>query len=444
MRILYMPKTKYWVKFETNMHFENNQKFAQNLDSADKLKQYKEEFIFPSNSDNVPTLYFCGNSLGLQPKGALHSLQVELTDWGKLGVEGHFHGNNPWFHYHKFLTDYSANVVGANPIEVVVMNHLTVNLHLLFATFYRPTKNRFKIIMEAGAFPSDMYAIESQALFHGLNPDEVIIEISPRDGEFTLRTEDILDTIEQNKTDTALVFFSGVQYYTGQYFDIRSITQKAHEVGAFAGFDLAHAAGNLDLKLHEWDVDFAAWCSYKYLNSGPGNVGGVFIHEKHCTNPSTPRLSGWWGHQEESRFLMKKGYIPELGAAGWQLSNAPVFGMAVHLVSLKLFETAKIENLRNKSIQLTNYLQFVLEDAKSKNLDLDFNIITPSDSNSRGAQLSLLFEKNGRAVFDHITKNNSIVDWREPNVIRIAPAPLYNSFEDVQKLGEIFASFSKI
>ena len=422
-----------------NHNFENTPEFAQNCDQNDALASFKNEFIFPVNHNNETQIYFCGNSLGLQPKSAKDALQIELEDWGKWGVEGHFHGRKPWFHYHKFLTEHAAEVVGAKPIEVVVMNQLTVNLHLLMVSFYRPTKERYKIIMEAGAFPSDMYAIESQVIHHGFNYKDAVIEIEPRKGEHTLRTEDILQTIEEHKNELAVVFFSGVQYYTGQYFNIPEITKKAHEVGAIAGFDLAHAAGNIDLQLHDWDVDFAAWCSYKYLNSGPGNVSGIYIHEKHCTNPNTLRFSGWWGYQESQRFLMKKGYIPENGAAGWQLSNAPVFGMAVHLASLEIFHNAGIKNLRAKSLKLTSYLEFVLRDTLSKNANLSFEIITPQ--NERGAQLSLLTDSKGKALFDHLTNSNIIADWREPNVIRIAPAPLYNSFQDVYILGQALLSF---
>jgi kynureninase len=321
------------------------------------------------------------------------------------------------------------------------MNQLTVNLHLLMASFYQPNNQRYKIIMEAGAFPSDMYAVESQVRFHGYNYDDAVIELKPREGEHTLRTDDILQSIEDHKDEIALVFFSGVQYYTGQLFDIQKITQKAHEIGAIAGFDLAHAAGNAELQLHDWDVDFAAWCSYKYLNSGPGNVSGVFIHEKHATNPNTFRLSGWWGYREDKRFLMQRGYQPEPGAAGWQMSNAPVFGMAVHLSSLELFHKAGIHNLRNKSIELTSFLEFVLKQVQIENPKLKFEIITPTNPNERGAQLSLLVLENGKNIFDHLTNNHIIADWREPNVIRIAPTPLYNTFEDVFKLGEVLSMY---
>ncbi len=423
------------------MNFQNTLQFAREKDQQDSLKEFRNEFIFTTNNSGTPQLYFCGNSLGLQPKSAKNALENELQDWAKWGVEGHFHGRKPWFHYHKFLTDYSAEVVGAKPIEVVVMNQLTVNLHLLMASFYQPSKQRYKIIMEAGAFPSDMYAVESQVRFHGYEYDDAVIELKPRTGEHTLRTDDILQSIEDHKDEIALVFFSGVQYYTGQLFDIKKITEKAHEIGAIAGFDLAHAAGNAELHLHDWNVDFAAWCSYKYLNSGPGNVSGVFIHEKHSVNPNTFRLSGWWGYREDKRFLMQRGYQPEPGAAGWQMSNAPVFGMAVHLSSLEIFHKAGIQNLRKKSVELTSYLEFVLREVQITNPKLKFEIITPSNSNERGAQLSLLVLENGKTIFDHLTNNQIIADWREPNVIRIAPTPLYNSFEDVFQLGEVLSRF---
>lgn len=424
------------------MQFQNSLTFARNLDQQDKLAHFRNEFYFPKNQKGETQIYFCGNSLGLQPKSAAAALNVELEDWSIWGVEGHFHGRKPWFHYHKFLTQHAAEIVGAKPIEVVVMNQLTVNLHILMASFYKPSGKKYKIIMEAGAFPSDMYAVESQVTFHGYNYDDAVIEVSPKPGEFTLQTQDILDAIEKNKDEIALVFFSGVQYYTGQYFDIKSITQKAHEIGAIAGFDLAHAAGNINLQLHDWNVDFAAWCSYKYLNSGPGNVSGIYIHEKHSTNPDQHRLAGWWGYREDKRFLMQKGYVSEPGAAGWQMSNAPVFGMAVHSASLEIFNRAGINNLREKSVQLTGYLEFILNDVQSKNQQIKFQIITPSDSQQRGAQLSLLVEENGKRIFDFLTENNVIADWREPNVIRIAPAPLYNNFEDVHRLGEILTAFS--
>jgi len=433
------------------MNVEINRNYAKEQDQQDPFKSFKEEFIFPENTHGNEVVYLCGNSLGLQPKSAQKALINELEDWAKWGVEGHFHGRKPWFHYHKFLTDFTAEIAGANPHEVVVMNQLTVNLHLLLFSFYKPTfdtltgkPKRFKLLMEAGAFPSDMYAVQTHIESRGLNYDDTVVELSPRAGEHTLRTEDILQTIASLGDTLALCFFSGVQYYTGQLFNIPAITQAAHQVGAMAGFDLAHAAGNVPLKLHDWKVDFAAWCSYKYLNSGPGNVSGVFIHEKHSLNPQTPRLAGWWGHKEDVRFLMKRGYIPEPGAAGWQMSNAPVFGMAVHLASLEIFHRAGgVDKLRIKSLQLTAFLEASIYEANKKNKHLQFTIISPSNPEERGCQLSILTAENGKAVFDFLCQNDIIADWREPNVIRMAPTPLYNSFSDIYRLHEVLCSFNE-
>ena len=408
--------------------FTNTLEFAKSLDAHDVLAKYRQEFYFPK-LNGKEAIYLTGNSLGLQPKTALAALEQELEDWKNYGVEGHFHGKNPWFHYHKFLTEKAAKVVGALPHEVVVMNNLTVNLHLMMVSFYRPTATRYKIIMEAGAFPSDQYAMESQVRFHGYNPEDAIIEIAPREGEYHLRTEDIIDTINKNAGETALIMFSGVQYYSGQAFNMEAITAAGHQHGITVGFDLAHAAGNLLLKLHDWNVDFAVWCGYKYLNSGPGGVSGVFVNERFANIPELPRFAGWWGHKESERFLMKKGYIPEYGAAGWQLSNAPVLTMAVHNASLSIFEETGMEALTTKSKTLTAYLQYVLEQS-GKGL----KIITPEQ---RGCQLSILTDANGKALFEHLQNHSIIADWREPNVIRMAPTPLYNSFEDVWRVGEV-------
>lgn len=411
------------------------------LDEKDPLKGFRPEFIIPPSPANngERAIYLCGNSLGLQPKRALEYIKQEFDDWAHFGVEGHFHGRRPWFHYHKNLTEHTATLVGALPSEVVVMNQLTVNLHLLLVSFYRPSKKRFKIIMEAGAFPSDMYTIQSQVEYHGFSYQDAVVEIAPEPGEYHLKTENILKTINEHADELALVFFSGVQYYTGQLFDIPVITQAAHAAGALAGFDLAHAAGNALLQLHDWQVDFAAWCSYKYLNSGPGNVSGVFIHEKHGNNCDLPRFAGWWGHKEDIRFKMEKGFIPESGAAGWQLSNAPVFGMAAHLASLEIFSRAGMNNLKEKSEQLSSYLWFWLEYAKSKNRHLDFTIITPKDQCA--AQISILTHKNGKSLFEFLAKKGIICDWREPNVIRMAPVPLYNSYREMYQTGKAFFDY---
>ncbi len=421
------------------MNFENSLSFARNSDANDPLRHFRDEFHIPEH-DGKPCYYFTGNSLGLQPKAAENALKTELQDWKNLGVEGHFQGTNPWMHYHKFLSDHAALVVGAKPIEVVVMNQLTSNLHFLFVSFYRPTLSRYKIIMEAGAFPSDMYLVESQVKFHGFQPGDAIIEVKPRPGEHSIRNEDILQAIEDHKDELALVFFSGVQYYTGQVFNIRDITEKAHACGAIAGFDLAHAAGNIDLKLHDWGVDFAAWCSYKYLNSGPGSVAGAFVNEKYSDDPTLPRFAGWWGHYEPERFKMLKGYIPEQGAAGWQVSNAPVLSMSVHKVSLEIFARAGMEKIVEKGQRLNAYLSYVIKEAQHSNPLIQLEIITP-EMPERGCQLSLLTGENGKSLFDHLTQNGVVADWRHPNVIRMAPVALYNTFEDIYQFGQILQSY---
>jgi len=419
------------------MQWENTEEFASDLDARDELSSFRGEFYIPQ-VNGKESIYFTGNSLGLQPKSARAALEQEMKDWEELGVEGHFHGKNPWFHYHKFLTEGAAYIAGAKPIEVVVMNNLTVNLHFMMVSFYRPSGNRYKILMEGGAFPSDMYAMESQVKFHGYAYDDAVIEMTPREGEYHLRTEDIVQTIEEHADELALVMFSGVQYYTGQAFDIPAITKAAHNAGSLCGFDLAHAAGNLQLSLHDWGVDFAVWCSYKYLNSGPGGVSGVFVHERHANDADLPRFAGWWGHKEDVRFQMERGYIPEPGAAGWQLSNAPVLSMSVHKASLEMFQEAGIERLVEKGSKLNAYLEFVVQEAGRLNERLKFDIITPQE---RGCQLSVLTGANGKELFDYLTAEGVIVDWREPNVIRMAPVPMYNSFMDVFRFGELLRNF---
>ena len=414
-----------------------SKQIAEDLDNNDPLREYRSQFYIPSGKTRKEQLYFTGNSLGLQPKSVRSHIQQELDDWKNYGVEGHFHGKNPWFSYHHFF-EKEANVVGAKKDEVVVMNNLTVNLHLLLVSFYRPSSKRYKIIMEAGAFPSDMYVIESQVKHHGYEYDDAVIELEPRQGEHHLRTEDIVKAIEEAGDELALLFFSGVQYYTGQYFDIKTLTAAAHKVGAIAGFDCAHAAGNVKLQLHDWGVDFAAWCTYKYMNSGPGGVSGVFIHEKHGNNPDLPRFAGWWGHRESERFQMKRGYIPEPGAAGWQLSNAPVITMAAHKASLDMFDEVGMDALVIKGQKLNRFLEDVIIEAQAANQKLAFEIITPED---RGCQLSMLTNENGKSLFDYLTANDVIADWREPNVIRLAPVPFYNSFMDVWEFGELLKKF---
>lgn len=422
------------------MDFINSLEFARQQDNTDKLSSFRDKFFFPE-INGKRALYFCGNSLGLQPKTASDALQQELNDWAKFAVEGHFHAKNPWFSYEKMFDEPLANLLGAKPSEVCAMGSLTNNLHLLLVSFYRPTAKRFKILCEEKPFVSDQYALESQVKFHGLNPEETIVELKPRVGEFTLRTEDILSKIEELKDELALVMIGGVNYYTGQAFDMKSITEAAHKAGAIAGYDLAHAAGNLAVHLHDWNVDFACWCSYKYLNSGPGSVAGIFVHERHGNNKTLPRFAGWWGNDPETRFKMEKGFVPAQGADGWQLSNAPVFSMAVHKAALDIFDEAGIENLREKSLQLTGFLEFIIDEENSRNSEVEIpkskiTILTPRDKNQRGCQLSLIFSENGKQIHEQLLKAGIITDWRNPDVIRLAPVPLYNSFEDVWKFGD--------
>ena len=416
-----------------NIQFQNTRSFAKELDDADALSDFRDKFHFPRLNGKKAT-YFCGNSLGLQPKNAKKYFDEELSDWAQWGVDGHFHSTRPWFKYHHFFTESLAKIVGAKKTEVVAMNTLTVNLHLLMASFYRPTKKRYKIIMEAGAFPSDMYAMETQAKLAGFNPKNAVVEVKPRKGKHLIDEDDILKAIERNKSSVAVVVFGGVNYYTGQLFDMEKITKAAHKAGALCGFDLAHAVGNVPLQLNKWKVDFACWCSYKYLNSGPGGVGGVFVHEKHAKNPKTPRLAGWWGYEEKTRFQMTKGFKPMKSAESWQMSNAQVFNMAAHRASLDIFDQTSINALREKSIMLTAYAEYLLELVQTENKKLAFEIITPKSHNQRGAQLSMLFSKNGKRVFKHLEKNNIVIDYREPNVLRFAAVPMYNNFQDLYEL----------
>lgn len=417
--------------------FVNSLAAAQALDAADPLKSYRERFYIPTFHEKG-VRYFTGNSLGLQPKSAQAYVQQEMDDWAKWGVEGHFHGKNPWFSYHEFLTEKAARVVGALPKEVVVTHSLTTNLHLLMVSFYRPSGTRTKILCEAKAFPSDLYALESQVRFHGLNPDVDLVGLAPREGEHLLREEDVLAKIAELGDTLALIMIGGVNYYTGQLMDMPAITKAGHAVGAIVGFDLAHAAGNIHLKLHDWDVDFAAWCSYKYLNSGPGGVSGMYVHERFANRPDLPRFAGWWGYDKATRFLMEPGFKPMEGAEGWQLSNAPVISMAVHWASLEIFDEVGMERLNEKTVLLTGYLEFILDELTAKYKDqCRFEIITPREKTRRGAQLSILVHGKGKALFDALSANGVVADWREPNVIRVAPVPLYNSFEDVYYLGKL-------
>lgn len=417
------------------MHFENSRAFSRKMDKEDPLRAFRKKFRIPQRNGQ-PAIYFTGNSLGLQPKTAKQFLNEELEDWAQLGVEGHVHGRRPWIDYHKQSKKALSKIVGAKPIEVVAMNHLTVNLHLLLVSFFRPTSQRYKILVEAGSFSSDQYVFESQLAFHGLNEKDALIELQPRNGETFLRTEDIIQAIEENSNELALILFGGVQYYTGQLFDIRAITAAGHKAGAVVGFDLAHAVGNVVLNLHHDEVDFAAWCSYKYLNSGPGAVGGAFVHERHSSRSDLPRFAGWWGHLADERFKMKKGFRPMPGVDGWQLSNHPVLPAAVHLSSLEIIAEAGMKNLRKKSEKLTGYLEFILDQADPDHVF--FELITPRDPRQRGCQLSLLMKKHGRKIFEWIVQSGIVADWREPDVIRLAPAPLYNTFEEVYRFGEAF------
>jgi kynureninase len=420
------------------MNFQNTQEFAKQLDAQDELKHFRDQFYIPMMHGNE-CIYFTGNSLGLQPKSTQDYVLNELEDWATLGVEGHFHARNPWMPYHEIFPQQLSKIVGCLSNEVVVMNQLTVNLHLLMVSFYRPTKTKYKIICEAKAFPSDQYALESQVKFHGFDYDDAVIEIAPRADENCIRTEDILAAIEEHKDSLALVIFGGVNYYTGQVFDMKTITAAAHKVGVFCGFDLAHAAGNIELHLHDWDVDFACWCSYKYLNSGPGGVSGVYIHEKHCTNTDLQRFAGWWGYEKETRFKMGKGFKAIPTAEGWQLSNAPILSMAAHKAALDIVEEAGMTRLSAKAKMLSNYLLFVID---AVNANQNIEVITPRNEAEKGCQVSMLMKQNGKQIFDELTKQGVIADWREPNVIRIAPVPLYNSFEDVWKFGDIITKLN--
>ncbi len=421
--------------YNFSMTYENSLSFARQLDAEDPLREFRSRFFIPE-VEGKEAIYLCGNSLGLQPKSARDAVERELEHWQKLAVEGHFEGRQPWLTYHKQFKEPIGQLVGALPHETVVMNNLTANLHLLMTSFYQPTPDRYKVLMEGGAFPSDQYAVESQAALHGFSPEEAIVEVHPRPGEYTLRTEDITRTIEEHAGSLALVLFGGINYYTGQVFDMEAIAKAAHRAGARVGFDLAHAIGNVPVHLHDWEADFAVWCSYKYLNSGPGGVAGAFVHEKHADS-RLPRLAGWWGYDEESRFQMQKGFRPMYGADGWQLSNGPILLMAPHQAALAIFQEAGMENLRAKSKKLTGYLEFILTSGSL--LKEYIQIITPAQPEWRGCQLSLLLPRIGKKVFEQISKAGVTGDWREPDVIRLSPIPLYNSFEDVFRCGQILS-----
>jgi kynureninase len=417
----------------TAYSFKNDLKFAKSLDDADPLKSFRNKFFIPQHHGK-DMVYFTGNSLGLQPKTTQSYIQQELNDWAKFGVEGHFLAKNAWLPYHEFLTEKMAKIVGAMPKETVMMNQLTVNLHLLMVSFYTPTKQRYKILCEAKAFPSDQYALQSQIKFHGFTVEDALIEVAPREGEYAIRHEDIYSAIEKNKDSLALIMIGGVNYFTGQVFDMKTITEVGHKAGAIVGFDLAHAAGNLEMNLHDWNVDFAAWCSYKYLNSGPGSVAGAFVHEKHLSNTNLPLFAGWWGHEKESRFLMDKTFIPMQTAERWQLSNAPVLSMAACRASLDMFDEVGMAELNKKAKLLTAYLEFIIEQINQQKNNC-LKIITPPEN--RGCQISIVANGYGKPLYNKLIENGVVPDWREPNVIRCAPVPMYNSFEDIYNFGQI-------
>lgn len=416
--------------------YQNNLAYARQMDEEDELHQYRSRFHLPVQKNGEPYIYLCGNSLGLQPKSTAGILEQELKDWKNLGVEGHFHAKNPWMPYHEFLTQAMAKVVGAKPIEVVVMNTLTVNLHLMMVSFYRPEGKRNKILIEADAFPSDKYAVESQIRHHGLSPSDCLIELQARPGEVCLREEDILSTIEAQGEEIALILFGNTNYYTGQYFDMKKISEHGHAKGCKVGFDCAHGAGNVPLNLHDSGCDFAVWCNYKYLNSGPGGMGGAFIHERHANDDTLSRFAGWWGHNKDTRFKMRDDFDPMPGTEGWQLSNPPILAMAAVWASLQIFEEVGMNKLRQKAISLTGYLEYLVNTLG----DEVINIVTPADPQQRGSQLSIQVKNADKALFDSITEAGVIADWREPDVIRVAPVPMYNSYEDVYHFYNILKS----
>jgi kynureninase len=418
--------------------FSTDEDFARQLDAEDPLRQFREKFHLPLGKDGKPVIYFAGNSLGLMPKAARAIVEEELDNWAKLGVDAHHASGTPWYSYHEALREPTARLVGAQPNEVICMNSLTVNIHLMMATFFRPTKSRFKILMEDPAFPSDTYAIKTQIIHHGLNPKDALILARPRKGEFTIRTEEIVDLIEKHHDELAVVMMGAVNFFTGQLFDIEKITAAAQKHGIIVGFDLGHAVGNVPLSLHDWNVDFAVWCSYKYLNAGPGAVAGAFVHEQHATNTKLPRFAGWFGNDPNTRFRLhlEPEFIPVPSADGWQISNPPIFAMAPLRASLAIFDEAGgMEPLRAKSIKLTGYLQFLLESAGYSAL----TIITPREIDARGCQLSILARQHPNELFGKLQTAGVKCDYREPNVIRAAPTPLYNTFHEVWQFAHILA-----
>ena len=417
------------------MNFQNTREFAQSLDAQDQLKKYQSEFEFPK-VNGKKTIYFTGNSLGLMPKRAKKYVDDVMNDWANMAVEGHFYAEKPWWDYHERFSNPLSKIVGAKPSEVSVMNTLTVNLHMMMVSFYNPTSTRFKIICEEKAFPSDQYMFQTQVKFHGLDPKDVIVEVKRREGEHNLRNEDIIAKINEVGDELALVLIGGINYYTGQVLDMENITKAGHAVGAQVGWDLAHAAGNIELKLHEWNVDFACWCSYKYMNAGPGSVAGYFVHEKHHTNKDLNRFGGWYGHNKERRFLMEPEYTPNEGALGWQSSCTGVLAMAPYLASVEMFDEIGMEALMKKRDLITAYLEFIVEET-AKETGTNLEIITPKNQAERGSQLSVVLHGEGKELFHYLMKQGVVTDWREPAVIRLAPVPLYTTFEEMYDFGQI-------
>ena len=418
------------------MTFQNTREFAQSLDAQDELRKYRDEFHFP-HVNGKQVIYFTGNSLGLQPKRTKTYVDEVMNDWANLAVEGHFYSDKPWWDYQERFAVPLSEIVGAKPSEVGVMNTLTVNLHLLMVSFYNPTPNKYKIICEEKAFPSDQYMFQSQVKFHGFDPKDAIVEIKRREGEANIHLEDVLAKIEEVGSELALVLIGGVNYYTGQVFDMKTITAAGQKQGAYVGWDLAHAAGNIKLELHDWNVDFAAWCSYKYMNSGPGNASGFFVHEKHHNDKELKRFAGWYGHNKERRFKMEPDFDPVHGADGWQISNLPILSLAPYLASVEMFAEVGMDKLIAKRNLITSYLEFVLHEIDKELEGADFEILTPANQEERGCQLSVYLHGQGRELFEKLMKNGVITDWREPNVIRLAPAPFYCSFEDMYEFGQI-------
>ena len=418
------------------MTYQNSLDYAKQLDREDSLSYLRHEFHIPRDKHGKEWLYFTGNSLGLQPKITSKYIRQELDDWANFGVEGHFEAKNPWLSYHELLTDNMSKIVGAKPIEVVVMNTLTTNLHLLMVSFYQPTKTKYKIIIESDAFPSDRYAVQSQLSFHGFDPDEALVEWSPKEGKELLELEDLKSILDSQGDEVALLLIGGVNYYTGQYLDIKKITELGHAKDCIVGIDLAHGAGNIQPNLHDSGVDFAAWCTYKYLNSGPGSLSGLFVHEKHAQRKDLPRFAGWWNHNKETRFNMRQPFDVMKGAEGWQLSNPPILSMAAIKASLDIFEKVGMDVLLKKSKKLTGFFEFLIHQIASDTI----KIITPAHPNERGCQLSLQVKNADKNLHKKLTENNIITDWREPDVIRCAPVPMYTSFEDVYHMVTILES----